>query len=167
MNLRTTIDRACGIALASALVSAAAAGPWTITPLDGGLASEARDINDRGDIVGNVVTEEMELRAAMWNRFGGWLLPALGVQSQAYRVNNSGQTVGFAIIEEPRSWNGYAARAVFWDAGKATLIPTLGGLENFAYGINDHGVVAGHSYAPFGSRAFTWSRQGGLVDKRN
>jgi probable HAF family extracellular repeat protein len=71
-------------------------------------------------------------------------------------VNNHGLVVGIAETNEPdplsEAWSctaffpsvtGKICRGFVWDDGRMTALPTLGGYQGFAAGVNDRGQVVG------------------------
>lgn len=108
--------------------------------------SEARGVNELGDIVGAVdVTLEdgrSAYQATLWGRDGAIVdLDAGGLESEfsiAYAVNNSLTAVGWAIDSEG------SARAFRATSGSSSYIPGM----HAAYDINEAGTIVGFGYLP-------------------
>ena len=76
---------------------------------------------------------------------------AAGGNSYAFGLNAGGVAVGAAT-----DTNGYL-RALWYAAGNAVALPSLGGTLSSAYGINAAGQIVGYGYDPAGeSRALVW-----------
>src|SRR5207248_1108092 len=110
--------------------------------------SEAKSINDRGQVVGSMNTAST-MRGFIWTQSSG--LRELGAlpgdnASSAFSVNGS--------------------RAFLWNEGSGMEnIGTLsGGSYSEATGINDAGEVVGSSSSNMGLRAFIWDATNGLRD---
>jgi probable HAF family extracellular repeat protein len=147
----------------------ACAGPlYAIRPLempDGHYDVFARGINNHGQIVGFTVDAEGQSHATLWDGDGVHLLPTLSTTmpfAEAYRINDAGQIAGKATLDSG------LIHAAFWDSTGISDIGTLpGGELSFAQALNDRGVVVGSSEAAVGRRAFTWTKDGGMVDYGN
>lgn len=126
-------------------------GPYWDTPMA---------INDRGDVVGFVGTDNdpdgNRLRAFFWSRSRGFLylrpLPGDGY-SEARGINNRGQIVGVSCTEgaavcRPVIWQTDSSPAVNLD----TLAPGYDGVLMTAQDINDDGVITGRANAANGQR---------------
>ena len=114
--------------------------------------SEARDLNDHGQVVLYGDTTGGRTHAALWE---DGLITDLGTlggdDSWAYGINNAGEVVGFAEDE-----NGFY-RAFVYDGGELQDLGTLGGWFSRAYGINDRGWIVGKAQAASGeSHAVLW-----------
>lgn len=190
MNAKaTTISISLGIV--AALCAASAATEWTHTELGflpGDVSSEARDINNRGQIVGYSGDAEGNLRPFLWEDGVMTDLGSIGGEgSQAYDINDRGQVVGGGLwgflwedgewielidLNYPRAINNLGqvvghnldGKATLWDRGE---VEVFGGSEyEFSYpnAINERGQVVGQMQ-PLneGWRAFLWEG-GEMID---
>jgi probable HAF family extracellular repeat protein len=114
---------------------------WEVTTL---LTSDsgawARDVNDAGTVVGTYNNAAGASRA--FRHQGGVLTqypPAPGTDMTANSINASGQATGGVAVNGV--WSGYVRQA----NGTVAVLPHHGpaGTHNFAYVINDGGLVAG------------------------
>ena len=130
-----------------------------------GSTSQAKDINDSGEIVGTV--SEPVKRAVLWLSKSN--LIELGTlsnfnESEAVSISNNGTIAGNAI---GLNFAPHFRRAVLWEPGKH-LIRDLGALEggeeSRANDVNIRSEVVGTSTSDHGSRAFIWTRTKGMVD---
>jgi probable HAF family extracellular repeat protein len=139
-------------------------GIYNLLPLlPGGTHSEAYDINDAGKIVGysdGFIDGTNQSGAVMWDKGNAIYLGNLGMGGEARAINNKGQVTGF-------SYNARSSTAdlipFIWDKGIMTALPTLGGRNNFAYDINEQGVVVGAVETSQGLEAVYW-KNGTLYD---
>jgi len=130
---------------------------WQLTDLGtlGGSESQAKLINDRGQIVGQSDTPT-GLGWFLWERGKMTNLGSLG-GGQVRAMNVRGQIVGWKD-------NGAGGRAFLWQNGKMTDLGTLGGTDAQASAINDSGQVVGYSSTADGAtHAFLW-RNGKMTD---
>jgi probable HAF family extracellular repeat protein len=125
------------------------------------LFSEALDINDRLDVVGDYVDAEGTFRNFLLRR--GRLIPVEIVPGRnnlgAEDINNRGQIAGI-------TFEFGQAQAFIWDRGEVTLLPTLEPASSTVdvRQINDRGVVVGTSnLQPFRLRAVIW-QEGEIVN---
>jgi probable HAF family extracellular repeat protein len=121
--------------------------------LPGGELSGGRDINDKGQVVGEAGLGGP--RPFLWEMGVMTNLRTLSSglgQGAAYAINNSGQAVGWSDSANS------VVRAVMWHNGTTTELGELpGGPEHStAYGLNDVGQVVGRSQVEAGMRAFLW-----------
>ncbi|TYK43825.1 hypothetical protein [Actinomadura decatromicini] len=130
--------------------------------LPGGTYSYANGINDRGDVVGYANTAGGDDRAVRWAADGS--ITDLGslpghASSYAYGINDKRDVVGNVPIRSK------IYHAVKWQAdGTASDIGTDSPLPaTTAVAINNHGVVAGHTYEVSPGHyveAVTWAAAG-------
>ncbi|WP_341678479.1 hypothetical protein [Niveibacterium sp. SC-1] len=130
--------------------------------LGGYISSEARSINNRGQIVGESRNSTWNSRATLWD--GGAIID-LGTgagpytDSTAMSINASGQISGSAFWRQfpPPTQSG--STGLLWHEGQvATLPPLPGGDLSYAGGINDAGQVVGISTnAAFDARPVVWN----------
>jgi len=132
-----------------------------------GSISEARDINNAGDIVGTSYTGSNFVRHAFLYSGGSISdLGALGVNrfgsdySYAYGMNDKGQVVGVSSIPGAEMHKS----AFIWDSvnGMQSL-GGLGGGSSVAYAVNEAGWVVGTAPTTEGSHAFL-HREGTMLD---
>jgi probable HAF family extracellular repeat protein len=106
----------------------------------GGCCSEARDINNRGQVVGNSAGASFDYHAFLWQDGTMTDLGTLGgVASFAEAINDRGQVVG------ERFASGDTAFAFLWEDGVMTDLGTLGGRQSSAADINNRGQIVGIS----------------------
>jgi probable HAF family extracellular repeat protein len=142
----------------------------------GGPQSDARAINDAGQVVGSSTQEEGPYddhenppgqRAVLWEndaiRDLGTLTGGSGDDSFAWDINAAGQVVGLSTVGvDERNYPIY--HAFLWEAGVMTDLGTLGGNGSEARGINSAGQVVGTSETAGGAgRAFLWEN-GSMID---
>ncbi len=124
--------------------------------LGGSGVSQARDINDMGQIVGDSYGSTSGAQAVIWQGGTRTVLDTpTGTVSYARGINNDGDVVGVS-----------GSRATLWaDAGAAVTLGALtGSTGSQAYAINGNGVIVG--YTDFGSarHATLWDEGGNAVD---
>lgn len=133
-----------------------------LTVPDGG-GTQATDVNDAGQVVGNYMDADFNGRAVVWDADG--TAHPLGVPGAgdvyAYAINNSGQIVGsFLDYTNP-------VAGLLWNAAtpqQSTRLHDDPDVNVSPSDINDAGVVVGGFGLPAQSRAFVWTADGGLVD---
>ncbi|MEN6583840.1 MAG: PEP-CTERM sorting domain-containing protein [Armatimonadota bacterium] len=116
-------------------------------------SSYARDINDKCEIAGDL----SDSSTFIWDAATGMRYLDRNY-SEVNAINNSGQVVGRRVYTDGRY------RATMWDSG---TVHELGAFHLFsiAYGINNNGVVVGHSYkSNFQNYSFMWSSAQGFCD---
>lgn len=120
----------------------------------GGRESEARAVNERGDIVGTSMPKDAAAPHAVRWRKG--VIQDLGTfggdTSKALDVNERGEIVGYATTADGRK------HAFAWRDGTMTDLGTLGGKESGATRINERGQIIGWSMTapPVEMHAFLW-----------
>ena len=131
----------------------------------GGNFSQGNSINASGQVAGNsYVAASSPGRGFMWTGAAMIELGIPGATSAAYSINASGDVVGYTGLGPETS----ATRAFLYHGGSLVLLPTLGGNDGRAYGINDRGQITGSSSLPsaaygYPQHAFLYSNAG-LVD---
>ena len=133
------------------------AGVFTTISL-GGKNGQAFDVNANGVVVGQSEAANRTPHAFAWqNGKAADLGRATGIQadlqSVAFAVNRSGQSVGYAVFNP---FDGY--EAALWIGNRAYDLGHIGGVSGSeALGLNDRGVVVGRSSVDFESdHAFVW-----------
>lgn len=127
-------------------------------------ATSVRAINDVGQVVGGGTDDDDDLpyeQSFFWEN--GTLTPIrIGRDSFSYDINNLGQVVGSA---------GPGQRGFLWENGEVTILPTLGGQQSAAFGINDKEQIVGVASIPRpddpffreDNHAFLWEN-GNIID---
>ncbi len=132
---------------------------YTLTDLGtlGGTFSQAFGVNDKGWVVGFATTErDLSVHAFLWRRGVMTDLGTLGGSdplpySVAGSINNRGEIVGLSetSIADPLGENFcgdfLVCLPVVWRRGEITTLPTLGGNNGVANGINNRGQIIGHT----------------------
>lgn len=117
----------------------------------GGARSQARGVNDAGQVVGYSLKSSGYNHAFLWQNGAMQDLGTLGganSMSMAFAINNAGQVVGHSTTAA------YKLHAFRWSGGMADL-GTLGGDASYGYGINENGQVVGGSFlAPYPDNTF-------------
>ena len=125
---------AIGVALSSVLANTVSAqSSWVRTGLLGPWGGVARDVNDVGQVVGDVFIGERNTRAYLWTRAGGLIdLGTLGgATSKAYAINDAEQVVG-----DSANATG-VQRAFLWTAAGGLIdLGSLGGIPSGTRAIN-------------------------------
>jgi len=123
----------------------------------GGTFSQAFGVNDNGWVAGFATTGgDISVRAFLWRRGVMTDLGTLGGSdplpySVAGSINNRGEIVGFSetSIADPLGENFcgdfLVCLPVVWRRGEITTLPTLGGNNGVANGINNRGQVIAHT----------------------
>lgn len=112
----------------------------------GGRLSLATGINNGGQVVGLAQNRDFEPRAFFWNgSIRG--LPAAkdAFFSIAYSINSKSQIAGYAHTGDYRS-DEPILHALVWETDRRIRdLGTLGGIDSYAFAINQNGAVAGVS----------------------
>lgn len=126
--------------------------------------SRGNGINNRGMVAGSSwdpTGNPLDSQAFVWDAKHGmvWLPGLTSLYGEAEDIDDSGDVVGC-------SGNLDATRATLWDRSRLPRdLGTLGGLNSWAYGMNDTGIVVGQSHTDLGMyHAFAWTERGGMVD---
>lgn len=136
-------------------------GQITALPLPSGFAyGEARGINALGDIIGQVAGDPYLYanlyRGAFWH--DGQVTLVGGDRTALMAINGRRQIVGCAGTTQPYFANFHDGTPFLWDNGTMRALPGVSSTAiGCAYGINDAGVIVGHS----GGKPVMW--QGGAV----
>lgn len=128
----------------------------------GGTESEAKRINDKGELVGSSNKKDGSWTAFLYSRTNGMqeLGTLGGINSHGMALNNAGAAVGFA--DTPNGdWH-----AFLYQPGQPLKdLGTFGGKISYASGINNVGQVVGTATTPDGSRhAFFYDAERGMID---
>ena len=119
-------------------------GSWVATDLGnlGRAGVTVADINDHGQVVGQVRTARGGSRGFVWRN---GLMRELGqpLYAGAWRINERGQIIGTSSSASDREQH-----AVTWENGKMIDLPPLGSVT----AINERGQILGY----FGSTAVIW-----------
>ncbi|MCO1580365.1 DUF3466 family protein [Crossiella sp. SN42] len=154
------------LVLGGATPAMAAATPADLGVLPGTGSSHATAINDHGVIVGESRNSDYR-RAVRWAPDGSMTelaRPEGRKSTQAWAINSSGVVVG--DTQDPE-----LERPVRWDAQGRVEVLTLpadeqGNSSGYAVGVNDDGVVVGHSFYYTEDRWFErglrWSPDGAM-----
>ena len=116
--------------------------------LPGGKTSWANAINDNGQVTGFADNATGGLHAFRWTPGNPPEWEDLGALSGNYSegkaINNNGEVVGYATLSSSED---NLKRAIFCAPGDPPLDlgTTLGGLQAWAWGINDAGQIVGYS----------------------
>jgi uncharacterized membrane protein len=136
-------------------------GHITALPLPSGFAyGEARGINALGDIIGHVAGDPYLYatlyRGAFWH--DGQVTLIGGDRTALMAINAHRQIVGCAGTTQPYFANFHDGTPFIWDNGTYRTLPGVSSTAiGCAYGINDSGVIVGHS----GGKPVMW--QSGMV----
>lgn len=127
---------------------------WLGTLAAGDNFSAAQGINDQGQVVGNSFVQDANgipivERAFLYTPGVGMTdLGAVGMTgAMAWDLNNSGRVTGLVHEGGSLATGGYWEWAAIWDPSGGYTIPGYGqpGMSSVAYGVNDAGIVVGHS----------------------
>lgn len=135
-----------------------------LIPLDtlGGDESEAKRINDKGEVIGSATKKDGTWSAFLYSRANGMqeLGTLGGINSYGAALNNDGSAVGFADTVNG-DWH-----AFLYQPGKQLKdLGTFGGKVSYASGINNAGQVVGTATTVDGYRhAFLYDEAHGMRD---
>jgi len=128
----------------------------------GGQESQAKHINDKGQIVGSADRRDGTWRAFLYDRAGGMqVLGTLGGDnSHGTALNNAGAAVGFSDLANDE-WHAF----LYQPGEELKDLGTLGGKVSYANGINNKGQVVGAATLPDAYRhAFLYDPASGMRD---
>lgn len=142
-----TVLTSVAILLAPAIARAGVIPAYSINALG---AASPRDINNAGQIVGNIRMSDGSYQAVIYSGSGVRYLGTLdGAYSYANAINNLGEVVGYAEVA------GGGQAAFLYNNGTMKRIDGLGNSGSWAYDINDKGDIVGTSNGgPRGSYVF-------------
>lgn len=142
--MKLIVRLAAAVAL-SAAISPVHAGGYRITNLDPGTYySEARAINNLGQIVGTTgETQFGDRQGAMWSNGAYSMLAGTRRDTYALDINDHGDVVGYST----ETFAGYFRNtdAILWRNGQTIDISYGLGHLSEAHGINNAGVIVGAS----------------------
>lgn len=132
--------------------------------LPGAASSEALDINERGQVLGEAdMTDEDGdpiTHAFLWQDGTMRDLGTLGgARTSAFAINNSGQIVGWSEIADSKQTNGNWLHVFLWQKGRMRDLAPAGNMYSRSEPINDRGHVVS---ATLGNRPFIW-RKGAMT----
>lgn len=134
-----------------------------------GARVEAVAINRRGDVAGEVSTDDGDVRATVWRRGRMIDLGTLGgpvsrvgdgsyARTRQQAFSDRGHVVGSSTTASGDE------HAFLWQDGEMVDLGTLGGTTSAATAVNDRGQVVGHSTTATGEQhAFLW-HEGRMID---
>ncbi len=123
------------------------------------VSGEARDINDRGEIVGYIVADDGAIHAVRWERGTTTELTTLGGRSSAaMMINERGQIAGWSQTESGEK------HAVLWENGHIVDMNIVGVEDVLIQSMNKQGQVLVETWVVGGPRhAYLW-QAGTLID---
>jgi probable HAF family extracellular repeat protein len=131
-----------------------------LTETLGGASNRGSAINDFGWVAGSSnETGDSTRHATLWRNGSLVDLKTLGGPNsnvQWHGLNNRGLVVGIAETDRPNPLNedwscsaffpsvtNLICRGFYWDGGRMKALPTLGGYNGYASGVNDRGQIVG------------------------
>lgn len=147
------------LGLALSYAPAQAAQYRVVTYPNASLATAVHGINDNGEAVGSFKHADSSDHAMLWTKTGSVDLGILGCSyvnlgscgAVAKAVNNNKQVVGHSHTNAG-PWYRYYEHSFLWENGTMRAITTVGNEWNYAYDINQAGVIVG-----FGRNNFNYS----------
>jgi probable HAF family extracellular repeat protein len=131
----------------------------------GGWKALPRDINEKGEIAGDSLTDDQDNHAFLWTPGGGIqdLKTLGGDRSRVLSMNDSAWVVGDSLTADGDN------HAFLWRNAEEGMIDlgTLGGTYSRAFDVNNLGQVVGASSPKTGvdlDHAFLWTAEGGMID---
>lgn len=128
----------------------------------GGKGSDAKHINDKGQIIGSASKQDGTWRAYVYDGKSGMreLGTLKGPSSHGTALNNDGAAVGFSDLANGE-WHAF----LYTPGEQLKDLGTLGGKISYASGINNHGQVVGTAALPDEYKhAFLYEPEHGMVD---
>ncbi len=130
-----------------------------LSPDLGTPSSQAWDINDLGQVTGEMGPSSNNGHAFIWDDGAVTELPTVpgGFTSRGYAINNHGDVAGFGNILNPNTGATVNRGFVYVDAQMTVLEPFPGDAYSQAMWINDERQVIGRSFTPNSvERRFLW-----------
>jgi uncharacterized membrane protein len=118
-------------------------------------------------------TQKLQQKPVIWHNGRVYELPAIGGDPDGYAlaINDRGQAAGGTGTCAAFNMNSFIAiqfaHAVLWENGKAIDLGNLGGsLNNYAFGVNNRGDVAGSSDVTndVTFHGFLWTKEKGKME---
>ncbi len=121
----------------------------------------AYDVNNAGVVVGTAFGSNGE-NAVIWSGSQRRSLPNLAGATavSGLRINDEGLIIGTTFISGPSAHDPFLDhnQATVWDGSAAAALPSLGGLDSVAIGLNNLGQVVGwSSNVAGGAHATLWN----------
>ncbi len=120
--------------------------------------SDAWDINDLGQVTGEMGTNLNDGHAFIWDDGAVTVLPFVpgGFTSRGYAINNRGDVAGFGKTTNPSTGAIENRGFVYMDGQMTVLEPFPGDVYSQALAINDARHVLGRSFTSSSERTFIW-----------
>jgi len=139
----------------------------TVIPPLAGTRSTALGINNAGDVVGLSSVGAGPDHAVIWRRDGTVTdIGTLGGNASARSINDRGEVTGHSRLCVGPPPCSPLQHAFYWSAADGMIdLGTFGGVQSFAFEIDNHGRVTGRYDEADGTlHAFVWSKATGKVD---